>query len=169
MYGKKLLLQINVITGWPIPATEEMVSILVDQFIKNLQEKFPELNIHEIEYAFRKNGTIIPDWGKQMNLSLVDAVLIPYINERFLISQDEERIKEKPIEQKIFSQDELDNSAREDAERQYQMFLSGYEVKNLESDRVILEKDGLLKKEEQVIDLFIRRRDRGILNIYKKQ
>lgn len=77
-------------------------------------------------------------------------------------------IKPEPVEQKIFTQDELDNSAREDAERQYQMFLKRFELKGLEITKCILEKDGLLKDGELVIDFFKRMATSGDLHIYKQ-
>lgn len=170
MYGKALLSKIHVITGWTIPNSPELVNILVDQFVKNLIEKYPQLNPDEIEYAFRQKGTTIEDWGKAMNLNLLDSVLIPYVNERFRISEDERRIKEgtKDVVQKIFTQEELDDSAREDAERQYQCFLKGYELKGLSINKAILEKDSLLKEGESVIDFFKRRVSKLATNIYRK-
>lgn len=72
-------------------------------------------------------------------------------------------------EQKIFTQEELDNSAREDAERSYQMFLRSLELKYPESIRPILEKDKLIREGESVIDFFKRRSCAGGLNIYIQQ
>jgi len=101
-----------VITGWTIPNSPELLNILVDQFVKTLSEKYPLLNPDEIEYAFRQHGTAIEDWGKAMNLNLIDSVLTPYINLRFRISEDERRIKEgnRGLEQRMFTQQELDDS-----------------------------------------------------------
>lgn len=168
LQGKAMLLKIHVITGWSIPG-DELMGILVDQFVKHLSEKYINLNIDEIEYAFRQHGTTTKDWGKSMNLNLVDTVLIPYTNNRFLLSQDEEKVKFIPPEQKIFTDEELDDSAREDAERQYQLFLQGYELQALETDRRILEKDGLIKPGENIIEMFKRRVEKQVLNIYIKE
>lgn len=75
---------------------------------------------------------------------------------------------EKPAEaeQKIFTQDQLDDSAREDAERQYQWFLGGSELKGLGHNKAILEKDGLLNEGENVIEFFKRKAESGSTNIY---
>lgn len=178
---KAMLSKIHVITGWVIPNKDEVLNILVDQFQKRLVENCSELNPDEIEYAFRQYGTTIEDWGKEINLNLLDKVLLNYIEKRIQVSKDEEKIKSelyKP-EQKIFTQEELDDSAREDAERQYQMFLRGYELVNPEISKQILVADGLMKDcetyenglrkdAETVIDFFKRRLNAGALNIYKK-
>lgn len=72
-----------------------------------------------------------------------------------------------PPPQKIFSQQELDDSAREDAERQYQLFLKGHDLRGLEINKAILEKDNLIKREETVYDFFKRWLGKGFPNIYK--
>lgn len=69
-------------------------------------------------------------------------------------------------EQKIFTPEELDNSAREDAERQYQSFLRGYEIKNTHINKAILDKDGFLKDGEDVMQFFKRAVGLGYRNIY---
>lgn len=169
--GKVLLTKIHVITGWTIPNSPELMNVLVDQFVKTLAEKYPGLNMDEIEYAFRQHGTTIEDWGKAMNLNLIDSVLIPYVGYRFRLSEDEERIKssKNAPPQKIFTQEELDNGAREDAERQYQLFLKGYDLKGLDITKCILEKDGLLKEGETVWEFFKKRAAKFHQNIYTMQ
>ena len=61
---------------------------------------------------------------------------------------------EKPSEQKIYSDEELDQVARETAEIQYSAFLSGKAIFNSELNREILLKDGLLKKGQLVKDFY---------------
>jgi hypothetical protein len=90
-WGKALALKIHVITGWSIPNHEALLNILQDQLMKSFQEKFSDLNPDEIEYAFRSR-TDVQDWGKQMNLQLIDSVLMPYLNERYRISDQERQI-----------------------------------------------------------------------------
>jgi len=72
-------------------------------------------------------------------------------------------------EQKIFTQDELDDYARENAEWQYQMYLKGLELSYPESNDIILKKDGLLPEGELVMDFFKRKWTAGFKNIYTKQ
>jgi hypothetical protein len=77
-----LIFKVAVITGWTLPNDESYMQVLVDQFAKKLREDYPYLNSDEIEHAFRKSGTTTKDWGKAFNLSLIDQVLIPYVNAR---------------------------------------------------------------------------------------
>jgi hypothetical protein len=71
--------------------------------------------------------------------------------------------------QKIFTQDELDNLSRQDAEWQYQNFLKGFELTGVEINRTILAKDELLKDGESVKDFFKRKAGSGRQNIYVKE
>jgi len=95
-WAQALLVKINAITGWTIP--DETTDILVDQFRKKIAESYANCNPDEIEYAFRNYGTGVKDWGKQMNLSLIDEVMIPYLGRRLELSRLEEE-KSKPIHQ----------------------------------------------------------------------
>ncbi len=92
-----LLAKISVITGWSVPENEAL-NILADQFEKKLFESFQNVNPDEVEYAFRNRSNEVKDWGKNLNLSLVDDVMIPYLEKRKIISQIEEQQKVKQIE-----------------------------------------------------------------------
>lgn len=76
-----LLIKISVITGWVLP-TEEMLTTLVDQFRKKLAETYSNCNSEEIEYAFRNFSYHVKDWGKQVNLNMIDEVVQPYLLRR---------------------------------------------------------------------------------------
>jgi hypothetical protein len=89
-----LLVKINAITGWVIPGGT-LTDVLVDQFNKKFFESYPTVNPDEIEYAFRSSGTTIKDWGREMNLSLIDQVMIPYMEKRFELSKIEDQEKTK--------------------------------------------------------------------------
>lgn len=89
IHARALLVKISVITGWVIP-DNDLQDVLVDQFQRLLTEKYSTCNVDEIEYAFRANGTTVKDWGKQVNLALIDEVMIPYMNQRGEISRHEE-------------------------------------------------------------------------------
>lgn len=93
--AQTLLLKIHAITGWAIP-TNEMMEILIDQFQRKLSEGYKNVNIQEVEYAFRNKGADVKDWGKAMNLSLFDEVMIPYLVHRADLSRTEESLK-KPL------------------------------------------------------------------------
>ncbi len=76
--------------------------------------------------------------------------------------------KEKP-EQRIFSEEELDNSARESVQMQYWAYVRGQEVIHPEANTEILTKDGLLKPEETVVQFYERMKIKGLAEIYRKQ
>lgn len=168
-WAEKLLIKIHIITGWQIPA-EEIMFVLVEQWQKKIFESYTALNPEEIEHAFRTNGTQVEDYGKSINLNLIDKVLMPYLNTRFKISEDERKVrdKENPPPTKIFTQAELDDSAREDAERQYQMFLRGYELRGVEIIRAILLHDEMIKPQEPITEFFKRKAEAGCNHIYVK-
>lgn len=70
--------------------------------------------------------------------------------------------------QKIFTQGELDDGAREDVESQYQRFLRGISLKGVEFNRSILDKDKLIKEGETVMEFFRRSVGEMKTNIYVK-
>jgi len=92
-----IILKIHAITGWTIPASETILDVLVDQFEKKLNESYQNINQDEIEYAFRNKGIDIKDWGKALNLSMIDEVVLPYLSERFELSRMEESMKTKSL------------------------------------------------------------------------
>lgn len=168
LWGQSLLLKIHVITGWVIPESNLLV-ILVDQFQKKLLETYPNMNIEEIEFAFRNWGTSVKDWGKAMNLALIDSVLVPYLDERKRLSHELEERKMPPPQQKIYSSEELENFAREDIEYFFQRLRKGIiptGVPDYFSE--VLKKDGLLKPGEMVDLFFADRLNKGFENIYTK-
>jgi hypothetical protein len=94
LLAKTLILKIHIITGWTIPANESM-QILEDQFTKKMVESYPTVNAEELEYAFRNNP--VKDWGKNMNLNLIDEVMTPYLQQRKELSRIEET-QARPLE-----------------------------------------------------------------------
>jgi len=94
LWTDSVILKIQAITGWIIPE-KNVLLIFTDQLKKKIVESYSTVNVDEIEYAFRQYGTVVKDWGKQMNLSLIDEVMIPYLAKRFEISRIEEQQKNK--------------------------------------------------------------------------
>jgi hypothetical protein len=94
-----LLLKIHTITGWNFPDLKIAVE-LQRQFMLKMQESYSNVNADEIEYAFRTFGTTVKDWGKSMNLSLIDEVMIPYLEQRATVSKIEEQKQPLQIEMK---------------------------------------------------------------------
>lgn len=83
-----ILMKLHVITGWQMPQNELFQDELARQLSLKLKESYPTVNIVEIEFAFR-NNTTVKDWGKNMNLALIDEVMIPYLNDRSEASESE--------------------------------------------------------------------------------
>lgn len=89
-WTKSLIGKIAVITGWVVPLGY-ILNILVDQLEKKLVESYHNVNPDEVEFAFRERGTQLKDWGKEMNLALIDEVMIPYLENRIVVSRKEEQ------------------------------------------------------------------------------
>jgi hypothetical protein len=164
-WAAALLLKINVITGWVL--AEDQMDVLADQFEKKLIENYGDMNPEEIEFAFRRDGTIVKDWGKPMNLALIDEVLIPYRNTRHRLSLEmEERSKEPPAP-KIYTETENLEYSRQQTEEAFQRILRGnlnFIPKPLMKE--ILTLDGLMKKEETLDGFLVRWINSGKRNIY---
>lgn len=147
-WSRALLLKIHVITGWVIPSDDALLVIMVDQFQKHLTEQFSELNPDEIEFAFRSTGTTIEDYGKSMNLNLIDKVLLPYLHKRYEVSNHEERVSiQKLTAENWDARTHID--WRGQIENNYQHFLYGspFFVRHphpFEYDQ--LEADGFIQK-----------------------
>jgi len=109
--ANQTLLRIHVITGWVMP-TDERLLILIDEFNKKILESYPNVTADEITFAFRSGGHEVKEWGKALNISLIDEVMIPYLSKRFEVSKFEEQ--KKQIEHK---------PDLEQIEREYQEFL----------------------------------------------
>jgi hypothetical protein len=92
--AKIAIFKIGVITGWQAPVQEQL-EVLIDQFTKKLREGYSNVNADELEFAFRSNSTV-KDWGKSMNLALIDEVMAPYLEARHSISRIEETANKPP-------------------------------------------------------------------------
>jgi hypothetical protein len=163
--------RIHVITGWVIPEDADYIKILSEELLLKLKEDFSDLNFDEIAFAFRKNGVVVKDWGKAMNLELVVQVLSEYVADRERISGIEERLKSKPV-QRIYTQEELDNLHRQDVEAFYQRCLNGVmpPAELPEYYKSILVKDGLLHQESDDLHAFFAYMiERGYEKIYVKE
>jgi hypothetical protein len=161
-----LLVKIQVITGWVIPEDDEMEDILNDQFQKKLVEDYGNLNVDEIEYAFRKKGTAKKDCGKQMNLTLIDQVLDLYVENRLRVSEKEER-KSNPPAQKIYSDEEILNERRSHIEVAFQGIRNGKHPLMHVYFKEVLEADGFLREGETVGDFFVRKvNNPAVRNLY---
>lgn len=94
LWTDALLLKIHTVTGWVIPEGS-ILNIITDQFRRKLVESYTWCNPDEIEYAFRNYGTTVKDWGKSMNLSLIDEVMTVFLEKRREVSKIEEQVRMK--------------------------------------------------------------------------
>ncbi len=167
-WGMALLLKIHVITGWVIPQGN-LLNILTDQFQKKLVEDYSTLNTDEIEYAFRRSGTTIQDWGKSMNLNLVDQVLLPYLSKRSDVNVFEEKARYKPPEQVIYTDEQILNMRRGEIETTYQALRKGYFPLIHDYYQEVLQEDGHLQEGENITEFLVRSLNGGIENLYQKE
>lgn len=165
-WSKALLMKIHVITGWTIPDSSLLI-VLIDQFQKKLVESYPNMNVDEIEWAFRNKGTVVKDWGKAMNLSLIDQVLIPYLDERKTLSHELEERLSAPPDMKLLTDEELNNLHRRDVEQFYQRCRKGWIPGKIpDYFKEILVKDKLIKQGDSVEVFFGLRLGRNAENVY---
>ena len=82
-------------------------------------------NVVEIEYAFRHYGTKIKDWGKEMNLSLITAVLDTYQGERSEIVEYARKSLPIASESHIWTDEDYDNEMRGKIEAYFQFRREG--------------------------------------------
>lgn len=166
-FAKATLLKIHVITGWTIPG-DELMKILLDQFIKKIIETYPDTNPEEWEYAFRNYGTGVKDWGKAMNLSLIDEVMSGYLSDRKELSHAIEERNAEPPPIKIYTEEENDNLHRELTEGYYQRIRKGFIEPIPDYSRAILVKDSLIENGGQAELFFTGKLERKVEGIYIK-
>ena len=167
-YANATLIKIHVITGWAIPK-EEILNVLLDQFIKKIKEGYPDTNPEEWEYAFRNYGTAVKDWGKSMNLSLIDEVMKPYMSDRKHLSHELEERNVEPPPVEIYTDEQLDNLHRGWTEEFYQQIRKGIVKEVPDYTRAILTKDKLIDDGGQAEMFFTWKLGNGAENIYKKE
>lgn len=104
LHANRILMKISVITGWVWPTKPEMIDMLIEELAKKMNpgEAYEFLNEEEVSNAFRNRGLDVKDWGKILNLTLIDEILIPYLDNRADLSMQEEKI----ISQVIYKVDE---------------------------------------------------------------
>jgi len=132
-----------------------------------LVESYPNCNTDEIEYAFRTHGSAVKDWGKQMNLSLIDEVMGIYLERRLAVSRFEES-QQKPV-QKIYTDEELLDIRRGDMEATFQRMLSGRQNVVPPDMPEFLISEGFITDETDVAKWIVDEIGNGRKNLYVKQ
>lgn len=151
LLATELLIVVTVITGWQLPEDKIRLKILESQFEKKLIESYADLNKDEFEYAMRNYE--IKDWGKSVNLNLIDEVISEYKLVRFQLSSIEEHLK-KPLK--------LENVPRETSDEEMAEWIMEwkYNVKEITNPTMIpplfydwlVEKNLLNLTKEQKLD-----------------
>lgn len=95
LHVQTTLFRINAITGWKVDANQTYQNILEEEFEKYLIENHSDLNFQEIPYAVRNYGLEIKDWGKSMNVSLLNQPIALYRGRRIELSDLESRLKDQ--------------------------------------------------------------------------
>lgn len=162
----KAIKRIHVITGWVLPDDVEYVKILTEEFSLKMKEDFYMLNFDEVYFAFRKNIKGIKDWGKAMNLDLVCSVLGAYCHERELASIEERRVKEKPTEQVIYDDEQMQNQRRADFENAYQAMRKGYRPTIYDYYEELLVLDGIMDLGDNLHEFISNKLNSKIESIY---
>lgn len=141
-----------------------------------LVEHYGGHRLNELTLAFDMAlmGSLCDENGEVVDANCYESFSCLYLskilNAYRIWSKSEYRAlpSDSPVEQRIFTQEELDDYAREEAEWTYQMYLKGFEIAYPEGIRLILEKDNLIKKDELVMDFFKRRATSQSLNLYTR-
>ena len=144
--------------------------------IEHIYENYGGHRLNEIPLAFDMaiRGGLCDSDGEVVDPNCFESFSCIYVSKimnayRFW-SESEYRTlpTRKPEHQKIFTQEELDDYAREDAEWTYQMFLKQLPLTYPESNDKILRQDGLLKDGELVMEFFLRKATSGAEHIYTR-
>ena len=153
--------------NWP---TNEEKAVLVDHILTH----FGGHRVDEIRLAFEMaiNGKLEFKQGESVqcyeNFSCIYFSSVMNAYRKWSSEAFKSLPTEKPVEQKIFTQEELEDGQREDVERLYQMLIRGLAIKSPEACRDILLKDGLIGEGVRVVDFLTQKIKEGALNIYVK-
>lgn len=146
------LFDIAIITGWVIPDNKIYKEKLITQLVLKYKESYYDLNFSEISYAMRKYCSEVEDYGKSVNLALIDKVVKKYRNERFAVSEIERSLREE--KETVYTQQQLDGMERETAQRAYERYLKGDKIISPEMNGGILMRDGYIRHESEVLKFF---------------
>lgn len=89
---KSILAQICATTGWDMPQNPFMSNAVVSAFEAYCKEYLSDMTGDEILYSFRRFGLNTKDWGKAINLQLINDPIQSYREVRREISDIEDSI-----------------------------------------------------------------------------
>lgn len=111
-----LMAKFTAIAGWRIPdmpGIDKYQKVFEDQLNKYVWETCGDLTIAELEYAIRRYGVNLSDWGRPMHLGLIDPCVSQYkaqrqelsnIEECSLIEQKQPEIESLPVQSEDWSE-----------------------------------------------------------------
>jgi hypothetical protein len=89
---KATLMRINAITGWNLP-TGPSLQILINETSEYLLQNCADMNPEEIAYAVRNFSGESKDWGKNLNIPLIDESVQKYRFSRAEVSEKENKAR----------------------------------------------------------------------------
>jgi hypothetical protein len=92
-YVQGIVKRVKVITGWAIPELQEDRLILYSEMAIHFKEKWSTYNAEEVIYAIRNYSG--ENYGKDINLKLIDEAMDKYASIRAEISRKEEQEKNR--------------------------------------------------------------------------
>lgn len=101
---KTLLAQICTITGWLMPENKFAQQALVKEFQCYCMEIADDMTPDEVRYAMRHYALGIKDWGKAVNLQMINEPLIEYRNARAELSEMEGKNDVSNVQQSKLSE-----------------------------------------------------------------
>ena len=161
-----LFVKIHAITGWIIPENQ-VLAIFTEQFKLKMSESYSNCTVKEVEYAFRTYCGVVEDWGKNMNLGLIDKIMTLYLNDRLRASASEERLKSKPIEQKVMTDAQLLDWKRGITEIEYQQMRNGRRRQMSEIMKEMLVHDAFVTGSDQLVDFIVHCLNTGHPSLYE--
>lgn len=165
----RLLFSISVITGWEIPNNDAYQETLTRQLYLKIKESYGSCTEEEILYAMRNYSQGVEEYGKPINLKLIDDVMVKYISEKQQLANYLERKRQDENEERKteYTEEHYKNDLRKNAQISYRIFLSGVVPRSVEAHRNILKEDQLINDDEKsIIEYFTEWKSRGVENIY---
>lgn len=128
-----LLGQIKMITGWNLPPIFDhnnqytlQGKAMMNEMATTLKTNYENLTHSEIVLAFRNHSHKLKEYGKDFNINFLHEVMNGYSVERQEAIQLEQKIIDQKQEQKMLSQEQLENLTRKSIEETYQSYLQGH-------------------------------------------
>jgi hypothetical protein len=84
-----LMIRIQAAMGWNLPDSDMTMTALTNEFRQYVIESCSDMTPEEVAYSIRTYGVGVKEWGKNLNLALIDQCVTEYRNERSRLSEVE--------------------------------------------------------------------------------